>query len=132
MGCGAPRPVPVVRRHHCVNLLTPNDRKNSILLRSFSLYISNKTSMLPCAGSCFPVCARCWGVCTYTVCSFCCVGDFWRCYMGFISKLRLFSECFKIGKFAGLIACGKYLCGRLVLEDLPSKSPDFSVGAVYE
>ena len=33
--------------------------------------------------------------------------------MGVLSKLRLYSECFKIGKFAGLIACSKYLCGQL-------------------
>lgn len=53
-------------------------------------------------------------------------------FMGFISKLRLFSECFKIGKFVGLIACAKYLCGRLVLDQMPSKSSVFSAGDVYE
>lgn len=52
--------------------------------------------------------------------------------MGFISKLRLFFECFKVAKFTGLIACAEYLSGRLVLDDLPLKSSDFSVGAVYE
>lgn len=53
-------------------------------------------------------------------------------FMGFLSKLRLYSECFKIGKFAGLIACSKYLCGKLQLEDLTLKSSEMSVGAVYE
>ena len=48
--------------------------------------------------------------------------------MGVISKLRLFSECFKIGKFAGLIACAKYLCGALKLDDISSKSSDFMLG----
>jgi len=52
--------------------------------------------------------------------------------MGLISKLRLFSECFKLAKFSGLIACAEYLSGHLVLDDLPSKSSDFPVGAVYE
>lgn len=52
--------------------------------------------------------------------------------MGVISKLRLFSECFKIAGFTGLIACGKYLSGHLVLDDLSSKSSDFPVGAAYE
>jgi len=42
--------------------------------------------------------------------------------MSFLSKLRLYSECFKIGKIAGLIACSKYLCGKLQLEDLTLKS----------
>lgn len=53
-------------------------------------------------------------------------------FMGFLSKLRLYSECFKIGKFVGLIACSKYLCGRLQLEDLTSKSSEIPVGASYE
>ena len=52
--------------------------------------------------------------------------------MGFLFKLRLYSECFKIGKFAGLIACNKYLCGRLKLDDLTVKSSEIPVGAVYE
>ena len=43
-------------------------------------------------------------------------------FMSFLSKLRLHSECFKIGKIAGLIACSKYLCGKLQLEDLTLKS----------
>ena len=51
--------------------------------------------------------------------------------MGFLFKLRLYSECFKIGKFAGLIACNKYLCGRLKLDDLTVKSSEIPVGAVY-
>ena len=42
--------------------------------------------------------------------------------MGFLFKLRLYSECFKIGKFAGLIARTKYLCGKPYLEDLSLKS----------
>ena len=52
--------------------------------------------------------------------------------MGFLFKLRLYSECFKIGKFAGLIACSKYLCGHLKLEDFTVKSSEIPVGAVYE
>ena len=52
--------------------------------------------------------------------------------MGFLSKLRLYSECFKIGKFAGLIACSKYLCGQLQLDEMTGKSSEFPVGAVYE
>ena len=31
--------------------------------------------------------------------------------MGLYSKIRLFSECFKIAGTAGLIACAKYLLG---------------------
>ena len=52
--------------------------------------------------------------------------------MGIVSKIRLYSECFKLAGFSGVIACSKYLCGRLVLDELPLKSSDFSVGAVYE
>lgn len=52
--------------------------------------------------------------------------------MGVISKLRLFSECFKIGKITGLIACAKYLCGALKLDDISSNSSDFPVGAAYD
>ena len=53
-------------------------------------------------------------------------------FMGFLFKLRLYSECFKIGKFAGLIACSKYLCGQLQLDDLTVKSSEIAAGAVYE
>ena len=53
-------------------------------------------------------------------------------FMGFLFKLRLYSECFKIGKFAGLIACSKYLCGQLQLDDLTLKSSEIPVGAAYE
>lgn len=53
-------------------------------------------------------------------------------FMGFLFKLRLYSECFKIGKFAGLIACTKYLCGQLRLEELTVKSSEIPVGAAYE
>ena len=52
--------------------------------------------------------------------------------MSFLSKLRLYSECFRIGKFAGLIACSKYLCGQLQLDDLTVKSSEIAAGAVYE
>lgn len=51
--------------------------------------------------------------------------------MGFISKLRLFSECFKIGKFDGLIACAKYLCGTLVLDETMVKSSENGVIDFY-
>lgn len=52
--------------------------------------------------------------------------------MGIRSKILLFSECFKLAGIPGLIACSKYLCGRLKLEEIPVKSSDFPVGAVYE
>lgn len=42
--------------------------------------------------------------------------------------LRLFSECFQIGKIQGLIACTKYLCGVLRLPDLDLKSSVFPMG----
>ena len=51
-----------------------------ILLRSFSLYISYKSTTLQRAGSYFPFCAGSTIVCTYTVCCFCCVGNFRRCF----------------------------------------------------
>ena len=44
---------------------------------------------------------------------------------------RLYSECFKLAKLRGLIACTKYLCGLLPLDHLSSKSSDFAVGAEY-
>lgn len=42
--------------------------------------------------------------------------------MGIYSKIRLFSECFKIAGIAGLIACVKYLSGALQLDLLDPKS----------
>lgn len=48
--------------------------------------------------------------------------------MGLYSKIRLFSECFKIAGAAGLIACAKYLCGALSLSHLDPKSSGFTGG----
>ena len=48
--------------------------------------------------------------------------------MGLYSKIRLFSECFKIAGVAGLIACAKYLCGALRLDHLDPKSSVFLGG----
>lgn len=48
--------------------------------------------------------------------------------MGVFHYFRLFSECFKVGKIRGLIACAKYLCGMLRLPDLDGKSSAFSGG----
>ena len=42
--------------------------------------------------------------------------------MSFSSKIRLFSECFKLAGTGGLIACAKYLTGTLQLTDLTSES----------
>lgn len=50
------------------------------------------------------------------------------CFMGVFQYFRLFSECFKVGKIRGLIACAKYLCGMLRLPDLDGKSSAFSGG----
>jgi len=52
--------------------------------------------------------------------------------MGFISKLKLYSECFKLAGIEGVKACTAYFFGRLVLDDLILICSDFSVGAVYE
>lgn len=52
--------------------------------------------------------------------------------MSVISKLRLYSECFKLAGISGLIACTKYLFGRLELDEIPSDSSYFQVGAAYE
>ena len=49
--------------------------------------------------------------------------------MGFYSKIRLFSECFKIAGVSGLIACSKYLCGSLRLDHLDPKSSVLMGGA---
>ena len=48
--------------------------------------------------------------------------------MGIYSKIRLFSECFKIAGTAGLIACAKYLSGALRLDHLDPKSSVFLGG----
>ena len=48
--------------------------------------------------------------------------------MGIYSKIRLFSECFKIAGIAGLIACVKYLSGALQLDLLEPKSLVFLGG----
>ena len=51
--------------------------------------------------------------------------------MAFHKIFRLYSECFKLDKVRGLIACTKYLCGLLPLDHSPTKSSDFPVGAEY-
>lgn len=52
-------------------------------------------------------------------------------YMDFLQIIGLFSECFKVAKFRGLIACAKYLCGGLRLPDLDVKSSVFPDGDGY-
>jgi len=53
-------------------------------------------------------------------------------FMGIIRCFRLYRACFNLAGVPGLIACTKYLCGALKLEEMPAKSSDFSGGAVYE
>lgn len=49
-------------------------------------------------------------------------------FMGFSKTVSLFFECFRLAKFRGMIACAKYLCGALPLQDLDGKSSVFSLG----
>lgn len=51
--------------------------------------------------------------------------------MGVYSKIRLFSECFKIAGTPGLIACTKYLFGALRLDHLDPKC-SVSTGGVID
>lgn len=53
-------------------------------------------------------------------------------FMGIIRCFRLYRACFNLAGVPGLIACTKYLCGALKLEEMPAKSSDFSGSAVYE
>ena len=46
--------------------------------------------------------------------------------MAFFRCLRLYFECFKLDKLRGVIACTKYLSGRLPLDHSPAKSSDYS------
>ena len=43
----------------------------------------------------------------------------------------LYSACYRLNGFDGLISCTKYLCGALKLDDIPQKSSDFP-GVSYE
>ena len=47
--------------------------------------------------------------------------------MGFFRCIRLYSACFRLAGMAGLIACTKYLCGALKLDEISQKSSDFPV-----
>ena len=48
--------------------------------------------------------------------------------MRVIRLIPVLFQCYCIGKWRGVFAWCKYLCGRLMLPDLPSESSDFSVG----
>lgn len=48
--------------------------------------------------------------------------------MRILNWIRLFSECYKLAGWSGVIACIKYLSGALVLDDSCPKSSDFLVG----
>ena len=52
-------------------------------------------------------------------------------FMRFIRLIPVLFECYSIGKWRGVLAWCKYLCGVLSLEDLPVESSDFSLG-VYD
>jgi len=52
--------------------------------------------------------------------------------MWFFRCFRLYRACYDLDGVHGLIACTKFLCGALKLEEMPAKSSDFSGGAVYE
>ena len=49
-----------------------------------------------------------------------------------VSKIKLLFACYRLAGMTGLLACCKYLCGRIVLDEIPLKSSDFSGGAAYE
>ena len=49
-------------------------------------------------------------------------------FMRILNWIRLFSECFRLAGWYGVIACTKYLFGTLVLDDSCPKSSDFLVG----
>ena len=46
--------------------------------------------------------------------------------MGFWHMIKLFSECYKLAGVVGLIACGKYVSGSLILPDLDAISSDLA------
>ena len=52
--------------------------------------------------------------------------------MAKVSKIKLLFACYRLAGMTGLLACCKYLCGRIVLDEIPLKSSDFSGGAAYE
>lgn len=52
--------------------------------------------------------------------------------MGLLRCIRLYSACFRLAGVPGLIACTKYLCGILKLDETTPKSSVFPVGAAYE
>lgn len=45
--------------------------------------------------------------------------------------LRLYSACFNLAGFHGLIYCTKYLCGAVKLDKIPEKSSNMA-GVSYE
>ena len=42
-----------------------------------------------------------------------------------VNIFSLYRECFRTAGVTGLIACTKYLCGALKLEEIPQESLDF-------
>ena len=44
---------------------------------------------------------------------------------------RLYSACYRLNGFHGLISCTKYLCGALKLDQIPEKSSELA-GASYD
>lgn len=52
--------------------------------------------------------------------------------MRFIRLIPVLFECYSIGKWRGVLAWCKYLCGVLSLPDLPLESSDFSLGAAMD
>lgn len=49
-------------------------------------------------------------------------------FMRFFRLLRVLPECYYIGKWRGVLAWCKYLCGALTLPDMTLESSDFSLG----
>lgn len=52
--------------------------------------------------------------------------------MRILHCFRLYRACYRIAGVAGLIACTKYLCGVLKLDQTVVKSSDFSGGVAYD
>ena len=48
--------------------------------------------------------------------------------MRFFRLLRVLPECYYIGKWRGVLAWFKYLCGAQTLPDMALESSDFSLG----
>lgn len=52
--------------------------------------------------------------------------------MGFFQWIKLYSACFQLSSFHGLLLCFRFMIGDLILDEITLKSCNFPVGDLDE